>query len=295
MMRSILIGTVAFSRACLAHMISIGAPPAGVVARRASAFNADFARMDDLCLDAGIPIHHTEDVNSAETLAWLRAVAPDVIFCFGWSRLLKRDLLAIPANGVIGYHPALLPQNRGRHPIIWALVLGLEETGSTFFYMDEGADSGDIVSQRRLRIGPDDDAGSLYRRMTETALAQLDELLPLLASGSAPRTRQNPMRANTWRKRSAADGRIDWRMPARGVHNLVRALAPPYPGATVRRGESDQIVWRTSLEHDDAPPNAEPGRVLAVRGPEILVKTGDGVIALTQHEIDPMPQAGDYL
>ena len=294
-MKSVVIGTVQFTRSCLAHLISTGAAPAGVVTRRASPTNADFARLDDLCDGAGIRLHYTDDINGAETLVWLRRMAPDAIFCFGWSRLLGAELLAIPPKGIVGYHPALLPQNRGRHPIIWALALGLEETGSTFFCMDEGVDSGDILSQRRIPIGPDGDAGTLYRRMTETALAQLDELLPRLADGTASRTPQDPTVANTWRKRSAADGRIDWRMPARGVHNLVRALAPPYPGATVRRGEKDYIVWRTRLDGAGAPRNAEPGKVLAVHDGEIVAKAGDGAVTLTRHEIEPLPRAGDYL
>jgi methionyl-tRNA formyltransferase len=84
--------------------------------------------------------------------------------------------------GVVGFHPAALPENRGRHPLIWALVLGLEETASTFFFMDEGADSGDLLSQRRISIEPADDAGSLYARITEVAMCQIREFVPLLES-----------------------------------------------------------------------------------------------------------------
>ena len=87
-------------------------------------------------------------------------------------------MLTLPSLGLVGYHPALLPQNRGRHPIIWALALGLEETGSTFFFMDEGADTGDILSQRRVPITPEDDAGTLYDKLTTTALDQINAFCP---------------------------------------------------------------------------------------------------------------------
>lgn len=294
-MKTVLIGAVQFSRACLAHLIRIGAPPIGVVSSQNTGINSDYCRLDDLCEGAKIPFHATEDVNSAETVAWLRVCAPDVIFCFGWSRLLHAELLAVPLRGVVGYHPALLPQNRGRHPIIWALVLGLEETGSTFYFMDEGADTGDILSQRRIAIAPDDDAGTVYSGLTDIALTQIEEFLPRLADGTAPRQRQDNAIASTWRKRGAADGRIDWRMPTAGVHNLVRGLAPPYPGATVRRGDEDQIVWRTRIDRCAAPANIEPGKVVMVREREVVVKTGDGAITLLKHELDPMPSAGDYL
>ena len=87
----------------------------------------------------------------------------------------------LPLLGVIGFHPAALPANRGRDPIIWALVLGLQETASTFFFMDEGADSGDIISQEYLIITDSDDAGILYEKITQTALKQLREFVPRLA------------------------------------------------------------------------------------------------------------------
>lgn len=294
-MRTIFIGTVQFSRDCLAHLIARGAAPIGVITRRAAPANADFAPLGPLCRAAGIEIHYSDDVNSEATLDWVRRMVPELIFCLGWPRLLRAELLHIPPRGVIGYHPTLLPQNRGRHPIIWALALGLRETGSTFFYMDETADSGDIVSQRPLVIGPDDDAGSLYRRLTEIALSQLDDLVPRLADGTAPRMPQDCTAATTWRKRTAADGRIDWRMPAKSIHNLVRALAPPYPGATVPRPKGDQVVWRTRVDQFDVPHDAEPGKVLAVHSGEIVVKAADGAIALVRHELDPVPVAGEYL
>ena len=83
---------------------------------------------------------------------WIQDLNPDLIFCLGWSSLLKRSTLDIPKFGVIGYHPSLLPKNKGRHPIIWALALGLKETGSTFFLMNEGVDTGKIINQKRLKL-----------------------------------------------------------------------------------------------------------------------------------------------
>jgi methionyl-tRNA formyltransferase len=295
-MKSVLIGTVAFSRDCLEHLIRIGAPAAAVVTRASSTFHADFADLSAPASAAGIPVVHATDVNDASVVARIASFAPDVVFCFGWSQILSPAVLAVAPLGVVGYHPALLPRNRGRHPLIWALALGLEETGSTFFFMDEGADSGDILSQRRIGIGPDDDAGALYGKMTMTALEQISDFVPRLAAGTFERRPQDGARASYWRKRSAEDGRIDFRMPTTGIHNLVRALARPYPGASVRRGDGDQAVWRT-IRRDPAaaPADAEPGRVLAVRDRTVEVRTGDGVIGLVEHELEPLPRTGDYL
>ena len=130
-----------------------------------------------------------------------------LIFC-GWSRLIRKNLLDLPPLGVIGF--ILLPaDNRGRHPIIWALVLGLQGTASTFFFMDEGADSGDIISQEFLKITDNDDAGILYEKITQTALKQLREFVPRLAQGNGQRMLQDTTRANVWRKRGKPDGCID--------------------------------------------------------------------------------------
>jgi methionyl-tRNA formyltransferase len=294
-MRAVLIGTVALSRACLQHLIAIGAPPVGVVTRAGSTFHADFADLATPAAAAGIPVLATGDVNAPETLAWIAAREPDVIFCFGWSQIFAQPLLSLAPMGVIGYHPTLLPRNRGRHPIIWALALGLRETGSTFFFMDTGADSGDILSQRRIEIGDDDDAGTLYEKLTEVALSQISEFVPRLVSGDYSRRPQNQGEATAWRKRGPADGVIDWSMQSTCIHNLVRALARPYPGATVRRGEAGQIVWRTRIATRAVPADVKPGRVLSVDVRKVEVKTGDGAIVLVDHELDPLPKTGELL
>jgi methionyl-tRNA formyltransferase len=192
--------------------------------------------------------------------------------------LLKRNFLSIPRLGVVGFHPAALPHNSGRHPEIWALVLGLTETGSTFFFMDEGADSGDILSQERIIISEDDDAGSLYRKMTHTALEQIDGFLPRLRNGTIDRRPQDLSLANSWRKRQRADGVIDWRMSAQNIHNLVRGLTKPCVGASFIYDGVEFKVWKTVCVID-APANFEPGRVIQ-GGACLVVKCGEGAVGL---------------
>ncbi len=293
-MRIILIGTVVFSREMLMQLIRIGVEIHGVCMAEAGAPNADFADLGPTCLEHGIPLHRTRDINSAGTIAWIRERRPDVIFCFGWSRLIGKTLLSLPPQGVVGYHPAALPANRGRHPLIWALALGLEKISSTFFLMDEGADSGDILSQAEVAINEDDDASSVYRKMTDTAKRQLQELVPALAHGRIERRKQDASQASTWRKRSAADGRIDWRMSARGIHNLVRALARPYPGADFTTPNGIVRVWKTSVV-EDVPANAEPGKVLFHLDGKPVVRCGEQAVCLLETDPPFDAQPGDYL
>lgn len=160
--------------------------------------------------------------------------------------------------------------------------------------MDEGADSGDILSQERVAIGSDDDAATLYQRLTETARDQIARLAVDLAAGRAERRPQDLARANAWRKRGPLDGRIDWRMSAEAVHNLVRGLTRPYVGAHCDwRGRACK-VWRTQSA-GAAAINLEPGKVLARDGRAVVIKCGDAALRLVEHELDPLPQPGDYL
>lgn len=293
-MRIVFIGAVEFSRRALRRLLDNGAEVVGVCTLRESSFNSDFADLSALCESRGVPWRHTPDINAPATVAWIKQLRPDVVFCFGWSRLVGTDLLRAAPLGVVGYHPAALPANRGRHPLIWALALGLKTTASTFFFMDEGADSGDVLSQRPIAIDDDDDAGTLYAKMTDVALAQLDEFVPQLASGNYPRRAQSHEGANVWRKRGRQDGQIDWRMSAVAIHNLVRALTKPYCGAHFTAAGADFKVWKCAVV-DDVPDNIEPGKVLAVDGIGPLIKCGAGAIRLLQSEPAFHPKAGDYL
>lgn len=282
-MRIVFIGSVDSSLLALRRCLDLGADVRGVLTRAASPVNSDFADLAPLCRERGVPVLHEKDVNSPGALEWIRACEPDVIFCFGWSNLLRSEILNLAPLGVVGYHPSLLPANRGRHPLIWALALGLERTGSTFFFMDEGADSGDILSQHEIPIRYEDDAASLYKRMTETMAEQIGEFLPALESGEYPRVPQDHALANTWRKRGRADGRIDFRMDSRAVYNLVRALARPYPGAHVETDGGDVRVWAVR-ELEAGAANDEPGRILSVDDGRAVVKCGRGAVQLVEHE-----------
>ena len=178
-----------------------------------------------------ITLNFTENVNSHASIEFIKNTKPDIIFCFGWSRILKEEILNLAPMGVLGYHPTKTPSNRGRHPLIWAIALGLKKTASTFFFMDRGADSGDVLSQKEVVIEYKDNAESLYQKIIDTSKIQLEEFLPKLISKNFEKHKQETTNVNYWRKRSFDDGCIDWRMPAESIHNLVRALSKPYEGA----------------------------------------------------------------
>ena len=293
-MKMLFIGTVEFSYAALEKLLFLHANIVGVATKVKSAFNADFVDLTPLCEKNNLPFRHIQDINDKNTVDWIQDLKPDVIFCFGWSSLLRSRVLSVAPMGVIGFHPAELPQNRGRHPLIWALALGIRRTASTFFFMDKEVDSGDILSQRPVVIDYADDARSLYDKVTETALWQIEEFLPQLEHGNCPRCSQDHTLANTWRKRSKRDGKIDFRMHSRMLYNLVRALTRPYVGAHVEYNGQEIKIWRVAEECVNMP-HIEPGKILNIQKGIPLVKCADNAVWLQDHEFKTLPDIGEYL
>jgi methionyl-tRNA formyltransferase len=295
-LRLLVIGCVRFSQSMLEELVSMESVEiCGIITKRRSDLNSDFV---DLATSPGInqvPVYHSTN-NDHETLVlWLKERAPDIVFCLGWPSLLKPAVLSIPRLGVVGYHPSLLPRNRGRHPIIWALALGLKETGSSFFLMDEGADSGPILSQLRVDILDEDDAETLYTKLESLARQQIHHVVRLMSAGTLKPAPQNHEQATYWRKRTKVEGCIDWRMTAEGIHNLVRALAAPYPGAHFECHSGEIKVWKTRLGNVGLR-DIEPGYVLAVNGTEITVQCGAGTtLVLERHEFKKTLLVGEYL
>jgi len=293
-MRIVFVGAVEFSLRALEFLVALDAEIVGVCTLQQSKFNADYVDLSSFSDAHKIPSIYVDDINSIETLNWIEGKSPDVIFCFGWSRLIKQDLLDLAPLGVVGFHPAALPANRGRHPIIWALVLGLKKTASTFFFMDAGADTGDILSQQEILIAEQDDARTLYDKVIQIGLTQIAEFLPKLANRSFQRIKQNEQFANVWRKRSSADGKIDWRMSAQSIHNLVRGLAEPYVGAHFLVDGKEIKVWKSAI-FLEASKNIEAGKVLLRTHDGIIVKCGEDAISLLVTYPEFTVNVGAYL
>lgn len=293
-MRIVFIGTVEFSKKTLEKLVLLKANIVGVCTKEKSAFNSDYADLTPLCRTNQIPYQYVDDINSEDNINWIRRLKPDIIFCFGWSSLIKKELLNIAPMGIIGYHPAKLPQNRGRHPLIWALALGLKESGSTFFFMQEGADDGDILSQKGFEITYDDDAQTLYDKVVNIALTQIEHFLPELENKTFSKIKQDHTIANTWRKRGKTDGQIDFRMNSEAIYNLVRALTKPYVGAHIVYNGEDVTIWKVEVVQWNQS-NIESGKVLESEANHLVVKTYDGAIKIIQHEFKTLPKVGEYL
>lgn len=293
-MRVVFIGSVKFSQILLEELISLNVEIVGICCTKYSNFNSDHYDLSPIAKKNNIPVKNCRNINDEETLIWISNKKPDIIFCFGWSQLLSKNILNLPSMGCIGYHPTKLPDNRGRHPLIWALILGLKETGSTFFFLREGADSGDIISQRVIKISERDDAESLYKKVCVSAKLQIREFINKLENKSLITFSQENSNTNYWRKRSSKDGLIDWRMAAESIHNLVRGLTKPYVGAEFIYKNKSIKVWKTKIFQFNSY-NIEPGKVIFSNKESTLIKAGIDAIEVLEMEPTIIIEEGFYL
>ncbi len=278
-MNILFIGCVESSAVELELLIKNKKNIVGIITKERSAINADFFDLAPIGERYNIPVHYAKNINSIETQVFIKEQKPDIAYCFGWSQIISKEILEIPRLGVIGTHPTKLPYNRGRHPIIWALCLGLDKTASTFFFMNEGADTGDIISQREIVINYSDYAQDLYDRITEAECEQILEFTEALENNIYMRKKQDLSVGNSWRKRGKQDGIIDWRMSSRAIYNLVRALSHPYIGAEFEYNNKTYKVWKCEEVIDASFENIEPGKIIRyVSKNDFYVKAYDNII-----------------
>jgi methionyl-tRNA formyltransferase len=244
-----------------------------------------FDSVAELACLHGIPVIKPDDPNEASVVDGVRRVAPDYLFSFYYRRMLKPALLDIPGRGALNMHGSLLPRYRGRVPVNWAVINGESETGASLHYMTVKPDQGDLVDQFAVPILPDDLAIDVFRKVTVASELVLHRSLPRLIDGTAPRIPQDLQKGSYFGGRRPEDGRIDWSGTAASVHNLVRGVAPPYPGAFCNLTGHTLRVLRTALI---SAPVASSGRpTLHLVGERCCVECGDGAwLWLVEAQID---------
>lgn len=193
--------------------------------------NIWFGSVADWAKKNRIPVFFPKNVNIPQWTEMIRQYSPEVIFSFYYRNLLSRDVFRIPPAGSFNLHGSLLPSYRGRCPVNWVLVNGEERTGVTLHHIVEAPDAGDIVGQKEILIEFEDTAYTLYQKLCTKAKTLLEEVLPLIKNGTAPRIAQDLKQGSYYGGRRPEDGKIDWQWPVMQVYNLVRAVTEPYPGA----------------------------------------------------------------
>ncbi|MDO4234152.1 bifunctional UDP-4-amino-4-deoxy-L-arabinose formyltransferase/UDP-glucuronic acid oxidase ArnA [Pseudomonas sp.] len=224
--------------------------------------NNFYGSVAQLCARNGIPVHAPEDANHPLWVERIAKLTPDFIFSFYYRNLLSEPLLATARHGAFNLHGSLLPKYRGRAPANWVLVNGETETGVTLHRMVKRADAGAILAQQKVSIERSDTGLSLHAKLRDAASNLLRDALPQLALGKLSETAQDESQATCFGRRTAADGKIDWKNPAEQLFNLVRAVTQPYPGAFCAVGEHKLIVWQAEVVKGNE--GLAPGRVISV-------------------------------
>jgi methionyl-tRNA formyltransferase len=256
---------------CLRVLLDAGVDVPLVVTHRDSPAEAIwFASVADLARSRRIDT--LADPEAAETFSRVQSIKPDFIFSFYYRRMLPAALLKLAKRGAFNMHGSLLPKYRGRAPVNWAVLHGETETGATLHEMVEKPDAGRIVGQERVPIGPDDLAVDVFRKVTAAAESVLKKNLNKIIEGKADRREQNLAAGSYFGGRRPEDGRIDWSRSAAEIHNLVRAVAPPYPGAFTDRMK----ISKTKLEPQRRPPAGVKGPYQENR--EWFAVCGDGKV-----------------
>jgi len=240
--------------------------------------NIWFDSVAELAARKNIPVYTPDDINHPLWVNKIAALKPEFIFSFYYRDLLSQKILDLATKGCFNLHGSLLPKYRGRAPINWAIVNGEKETGVTLHHMTAKADNGDIVAQVKVAIDAEDNAKTLNIKMVAAAGEMLKKCLPEIKAGKASRTPQDEREATYFGGRKAEDGAIDWSKSAVAVHNLVRAVTRPYPGAFTFAGQRKIMIWETKvlvgMKHDK-----KPGTLLNVN--PLVVACSDGALEIS--------------
>jgi methionyl-tRNA formyltransferase len=270
---------------CLATLLAQGVTVALVVTHADDPNETQwYASLHRFAVEHDLPVHLSDDASGADLLAKVAACAPDFLFSFYYRRVIPRSLLDCARRAAFNLHGSLLPQFRGRAPVNWAVLMGATETGASLHHMVDKPDAGNLVDQMAVPILPDDTAYDVFRKVCAAAEFVLYRSLPALLAGTAPNIVQDLAVGRYFGARRPQDGEIDWSWDARRIHNLVRAVAPPFPAArTVIDGQSARI-FRTRVVTEAAPALAGPA--LFSRDGHCFARCGDGsVLRLLEVEL----------
>ncbi len=276
---------------CLSVLLAHGVDVALIVTHRDNPKeNIWFDSVADLAALHGIPVITPDDPNTPEVVAQIRALQPDFFFSFYYREMFKRELLGIPKQGALNMHGSLLPKYRGRVPVNWAIIHGETETGATLHYMTEKPDNGDIVARQAVPILPNDTALEVFQKVTVAAEMALHDCLPDLLAGKAKRVAQDLSAGAYFGGRKPEDGVIDWSQDVRSIHNLVRAVAPPYPGATTELLGRPMRILQTLATNCTA--SGEKPAFYVKEGKAYAI-CGSGVLRVVRFELDGVEMSAD--
>lgn len=280
-MRVVFIGTVESSKVALEELLKEKTLEIeGVFTIINNTFNSDCVDLTSICLKNNLKIYDIfGNINSDDNIEKIKKMNPDIIFVIGFSQIIKQEIIEIPKLGCIGFHPTLLPKYRGRAVIPWQILNREKEGGITFFKIDNGTDTGDILYQTKFNIATNESATSMYEKILKALALGIKPLLRMINNKKLNGLKQNNSLATYCAIRSKEDGKINWNSSAEDIDCLIRATTKPYPGAySYHKGEKI-IIWESEVVEDNWLGVAGQ-RVEIVKNIGVKVKTGKGLILI---------------
>ena len=274
---------------CIKVLLSAGVEiPLIVTTRDDPSETQWFASAAALGEEYGLPVVTPDEVNTAELERTVSELHPDFVFSFYYRAMIGANLLNAARLGALNIHGSYLPRYRGRAPVNWAILHGERETGATLHYMTARADAGDIVDQLAVPILENDEAREVFNKVCFAAEVILARSLPGLINGTAPRVPQKLEDGKYYGRRRPEDGRIDWTRSAREIHNLVRAVAPPFPGAFGQVDGQRWMIYRTRVEPRTIEPS-ERARLFGSEGNCYVACCDGSVLRIVAAAVDSEP------
>lgn len=238
----------------------------------------------EFALAHGLPVYQPESLKEPDVGDVLRSHNADIFVVVAYGLILPKQVLEIAPQGAVNVHASVLPRWRGAAPIQRAILAGDQSTGVTIMQMDEGLDTGDVISARECAIDETDTALSLTQKLAQLGAKLLVETLDDIEAGTAKAVAQDDSTSCYAAKLSKAEGKIDWRLSATQICTQVRAMNP-WPGAVAELNGQSLKIWQMELCVDESLSNDQPGQVVKVDKSGIFIATGDGLVSIKELQL----------
>lgn len=289
-MRVVFMGTPDFSVGTLKALAVAGHEIVGVVSQpdkpKGRGKNLQPTPVKEAAMELGLPVYQPKKVRDPEFLEVLKELNPEVIVVVAFGQLIPKAILELAPYGCINVHASLLPKYRGAAPIQWAVIDGEAETGVTIMRMDEGLDTGDMISKVTVPVLADETGGSLFDKLSEAGAKLLVETLPSLEDGTAVFEKQpeeSPTAYAGMIKKSMGD--LDWTRPAEELERLIRGLNP-WPSAYTKMDGKTLKIWKAQVLEEEREEDYMPGTILLTDQQEFMVQTGKGILKITELQLE---------
>lgn len=242
-----------------------------------------FPPVKEVALKYHLPVLQPKKIREPEVIAELTKIPADIIVVVAFGQIIPKAILEMKKYGCINVHASLLPAYRGAAPIQWAVVDGLKETGVTIMQMDEGLDTGDMLTKAVVPLDEKETGGSLFDKMSAAGAKLCAETLQLIEQGKVTPEKQGETTTDYAKMITKAMGQIDFSKPAEEIERLIRGFNP-WPSAYTKLGEKTLKIWAADVTCEEY--EGEAGQIVSVSGSEIGVKTGKGTLLIRELQLE---------